>query len=143
MGIFTTVQFSFIFECISIISSLLWEIKYLFFLLPRPVRISWIWFTQKPAREFFRRTFNPNNRVRRYYPVIYVFSEMKIPLQNVKVNANLPMWIVHWPAPTPTASLNVEESWLIVSKVRDFTILFMTLIRNILSPIPYFSRLSM
>ena len=63
MGIFTNVQFSFIFEWGSIISSLLWEIKYWFLLLPRPVRISLIWFTQKPAREFFCSSLNLYNLV--------------------------------------------------------------------------------
>ena len=36
----------------TISSSLLWEIKYWFYFLPRPARISWIWSCQKPVREY-------------------------------------------------------------------------------------------
>ena len=59
-----------------------------------------------------------------YWFVIYWFSEMKISQQNVKVNANLPTWIVHCRAPTPTASWNAEERWPIVPKVRDLKTIY-------------------
>ena len=50
--------------------------------------------------------------------VINGFSGMRIPLQNVKANVNLLTWIVQWLAPTPTASLNVEDFLTIALTVR-------------------------
>ena len=54
-------------------------------------------------------------------PVIYCFTEMKIPVQNVKANVNLHIWIVPWRVLTATASWNVEGLLLNVSTVRTST----------------------